>query len=319
MQVFGARSLALLSDEATLNVLVQLSRRPSSALDIESAVPGLSYKVAQARLRKLLTLDLVEPVDRRRAARARQGRTEPHRLRQAGRAIQPVIQAAADCEAAWPTRARPFAPRGAEALAVAGDRSFRAIARVLAHQRLRLKELESLLPEISHGTLQRRLREREALGLIHSEKDGREAWQSLTDDARRLATVAIYAGRWDWLYGHLDGIPFASDLAGQVHQLAPLVSIPHQFTGICRLHEDWPTTVHSDVYLAAKAGRLTAFVVAPLEHPQASARGTPHQWAQALLTDDPSPISITGDEPLLHAIIAAFHRELSAARHELAH
>src|SRR6202034_482187 len=111
------------------------------------------------------------------------------------------------------------------------------------HERLRVRDLEALIHEISHGTLERRLRDREAQGLIKSQREGREAWHSLTDSAPLQGAIAMYAGRWEWIFGDTDKGLLASDLAGVIHQLAPLVRLPDQLNGICRMREDWHTTL----------------------------------------------------------------------------
>jgi DNA-binding HxlR family transcriptional regulator len=312
LEVFGAQCLDLLGDEAMVTVLSQLRLKALSAMQMEQAVPGLSYKVALSRLRRLVSLGLVAATGQALGGGRSSGRVA-HRLITPGSAILTVVGCAANCEATWGRRPRPFAPLGAQALAVAADRSWRAIARALAHERLRVRDLEALIPEISHGTLERRLRDREAQGLIKSQREGREAWHSLTDSARRQATVAMYAGRWEWIFGDADKGLLASDLAGVIHQLAPLVRLPDQLNGICRMREDWHTTLQSDVYLAVRAGELIPFVVGPLGQPDVTAKGTPQEWAQALITDDVRTIVSTGDGELLAAVIAGLHHELCAA------
>jgi DNA-binding HxlR family transcriptional regulator len=310
LEVFGASCLDLLADEATVIVLAHLRTRAMSAIEIGEATPGLSNRVLLSRLDRLASHGLVGIADQRQ----REGglRRVSHHLLASGQAILTVVDAAAGCEAQWPQRPRPFAPLGTEALAVAADRQSRAIARALASGRLRLRELETLLPEIAHGTLERRLRERGALGLLSSEREGREAWHSLTDIARRLARVALHAARWEWTFGKLDAGSRASDLAGLIHQLAPLARLPKGVNGICLLREDWHATLQSDIYLAARGGRLAPFVTVPLERPDATAQGTPEQWAQALVTDEPAGITCTGSRALLRSVIAGLGRELSA-------
>jgi DNA-binding HxlR family transcriptional regulator len=309
IEVFGARCLDLLADEAMVTVLGQLRLEALSAIEMEQAVPGLSYKVALSRLRRLVSLGLVAATGQARGEGRSSGRVA-HRLIAPGSAILTVVGCAANCEAAWGRRPRAFAPLGAEALAVAADRPWRAIARALAHERLRVRDLEALIPEISHGTLERRLRDREAQGLIDSQREGREAWHSLTDSARRQATVAMYAGRWEWIFGDADKGLLASDLAGVIHQLAPLVHLPDQLNGICRMREDWHTTLQSDVYLAVRAGELIPFVVGPLGEPDVTAKGTPQEWAHALVANASDEMVSSGDARLFAAVITGLHREL---------
>jgi hypothetical protein len=58
------------------------------------------------------------------------------------------------------------------------------------------------------------------------------------------------AARWEWVFDERDKGLLASDLAGLIHQLAPLARVSEDMNGICKLHEVWHTTRQSDVYLA---------------------------------------------------------------------
>ena len=307
LEVFGTRCFDILSDEATLAILLHLREEPSSASEIEASVDGIGYRVALARLHLLLLRGLVELVV---GADGHQQRRVPHRLTASGCAILTVVDAAADGEGGWPRTPASFGPPGSTALGVAADPACRAIARVLAHDRLRARDLERLLPDISHGTLLRRLRYCTALGLLSTEKEGRSAWLSLSDGARRMASLAMSAACWEWVFDDRDTEVLASDLAGLIYQLAPLAHVQQDLNGICKLHEDWHTTLQSDVYLAVGGGRLTPFVVGPLGPWDAVASGTPQQWCEALINGDSAGIASTGDRALLEAVIAGLNPEL---------
>jgi hypothetical protein len=156
----------------------------------------------------------------------------------------------------------------------------------------------------------RRLRYCTALGLLLTEKEGRSAWLSLSNAARRLASLAMSAARWEWAFDDRDKGLLASDLAGLIYQLAPLARVPQDLNGIVKLHEDRPVTLQSDVYLAVGGGRLTPFVVGPLGPWDIVASANPQQWAEALVSGDPAGITSTGDRALLEAVIAGLNPEL---------
>ena len=120
------------------------------------------------------------------------------------------------------------------------------------------------------------------------------------------------AARWEWVFDERDKGLLASDLAGLIHQLAPLARVSEDMNGICKLHEVWHTTRQSDVYLAVGGGRLTPFVVGPLGPWDVVARGNPQQWCEALFTGDSAGITSTGDRALLEAVIAGLNPELRA-------
>ena len=60
LEVFGTRCLEVLSDEATLAILLHLGREASSPSQIEASIDGIGYRVALARLRLLRSRGLVE-------------------------------------------------------------------------------------------------------------------------------------------------------------------------------------------------------------------------------------------------------------------
>src|ERR1700693_919637 len=109
LEVFGTRCLDVLSDEATLAILLHLRGEASNASQIEASVDGIGYRVALARLRLLLLRGLVDLVD----ADGHHQRRVPHRLTTAGRAILTVVDVAAACEAGWPQPRGAFGPPGA--------------------------------------------------------------------------------------------------------------------------------------------------------------------------------------------------------------
>jgi DNA-binding HxlR family transcriptional regulator len=308
LEVCGAWCLGLLSDEATSAVLAVLARETLSAVGIREGVSGLGYRVGLSRLRKLERLGLVA-LEHPHGPPARGG---AHCLTTAGNAIVAVIDAAAACEAGWTESPPAFGAAGSRALAVAADKEFQAIARALAHERLQLRLLKKLLPDMSQGTLDRRLHDRGELGLVSSIKEGREAWHSLTAAGRRMATVALYAACWEWRFGRGDKNVLRSDLAGPIHQIAPLVGVQEGLRGVCVLHEDWPTTVQGDVYLALSGGQLTPFVLPPISRRDVEARGTPEQWTRALVDGELTALHSSGDRTLLAATIEGLHRQLCA-------
>jgi DNA-binding HxlR family transcriptional regulator len=309
LDVSGARCLELLNDGAMLVVIGLLRDRALSAVGVQDLAAGIGYRVALMRLRTLLQTGLVA-LDRPRRSSGREVRAAPHRLTAQGRALLTVVDAAAHCEAAWQAPHSAFGEPGARALSVAADREFQAIARALAHERLRLHDLRKMVPTMSRGTLDRRLRDRAEQGLVRSEKDGREAWLSLTADARRLATVTLYAARWEWMFGLESAEALRSDLAGPIHQLAPLASLEVRVSGVIALSEDWHSTLQGDVYLAIAGGRLHPYVVAPTGDLDLTARGTPEQWAHALVTGDTARLVSTGDQSLLSPVVRSLHREM---------
>jgi hypothetical protein len=82
--------------------------------------------------------------------------------------------------------------------------------------------------------------------------------------------------------------------------------------GICKLHEEWHTTLQSDIYPAVDSGRLTPFVVGPLGPWDTVASGSPQQWSEALISVNPAGITSTGNRALLEAVTTGLNPELRA-------
>jgi DNA-binding HxlR family transcriptional regulator len=220
----------------------------------------------------------------------------------------PVIATAVRCQEKWSVQPDTYGPPGAAAISLASDVALRIAARALAHERMRVGELAALLPEARRSTLKRRLGEAATLGVLASRKEGRAVWYGLTDDARCLSVLVLKAAAWEWGFGEEKEL-LSSDIAGLIHQIAPLARLPEDVNGVCLLHEDWPRTLQSDVYVVARDGRLNALMLAP-GHRDAEASGSPEQWARALIANDPSAIVASGDPQLVAAIIEALHGAL---------
>jgi DNA-binding HxlR family transcriptional regulator len=311
LEVFGTHCLEVLSNEVTLAILLCLRARAMTPTEMAEASQRLGYRIVLARLQALLRLELVLLLDspRQRGVSGHR-RGGLHGLSASGLAILDVVNVAAECEQAWPRRPTSFGPPGAVALGVVADHPFQAIARALASKPLRASELERLLPEISHGTLLQRLHDYAELGLFTREEQGRAIWYSLTDAARRLATVTLHAALWELLYGERERDRLAGDLAGFVYQVAPLVRLPTAVSGSCVLHDDWHTVLQRDIYLGAGAGQLAVHFVPPVGPIDSDAHASPQQWSRAIIEGNPSGIYTAGDRGLLEATICGLHGTL---------
>lgn len=298
-EIFGGPCLRLLSDPAAASILIHLRQAPAPTRDLLELGTGLGYPTLMSRVRLLAKHRLVD-----------RG-TEVHLLT-AGRAALSVIDVAAAREGEWPTDRDRFVLPGTRALSVACDSRWRAISRVLAHEPARIRDLEKLLPRLAKGTLERRLRQRREDGLLTAEKDGRDVWHGLSEHGRRLAGLGLHATRWEWVFGQRDKGLLSSDLSGIVHQLAPLVCVSDGIQGVCLFREHWHRTIDRDVYLAVRDCRVLPYVVAPLASPDAVAHGTPHEWAQALVTGDWTNIKCDGESGLIRALVRGLHKEIRA-------
>jgi DNA-binding HxlR family transcriptional regulator len=260
-------------------------------------------------VREVMHRGVIEPADEYSQDANARGRR--YQLTEAGRAILPVADTAVRCQDKWPVQPSSYGAPGAAALSLAGDVALRAAALALAHDRMRVSELAVLLPEVSRTTLKRRLRDAADLSVFESTQEGRGVWYGLTDAARCLSVLVLRAAGWEWGYGERNRELLTSDIAGLIYQIAPLARLPESVNGVCVLHEDWHSTLQSDVYVVARDGRLVALPVG-VGHRDAEAAGSPDGWVRALIANDPSAIAASGDRELVAAIVAGLHDALEA-------
>jgi DNA-binding HxlR family transcriptional regulator len=299
-ETFGVQWLGLVGDEIKAAVLVSLRKRPAAAAELAQQLSGVAYDAARRRLRALEAGSFVEPdiPDEETSSNGSAGGVR--RLTDRGLALASVRDVAAE----WEAKFAPWTPAtrtlGAEAARIAADVPTRAIGRALAHGALRVSELEPQLTDLSHAALISRLGELAERGLLIREAQGREVSYTLAEAGRRLVGVMVSAA---WAEGaHVDLDTRGSDLAGAMHQLAPLARVSG-VSGVCAIREHWHTTVQEDVYLSAGGGRLTALAVGPVGQPAARAEGNPVQWGMALIGDYAQALTIEGDGELAKAIV----------------
>jgi DNA-binding HxlR family transcriptional regulator len=315
----GDATLALLADDGMLAVLGELSRGEVRARDIESSVPGVTRRTALRRLQTLtahgyarVTSDVDTgrlPAGRKEASPGSSpaGRRAPSRapyvLTRLGRECLPkVIDAAAYCERKWcpPPSPAPGAS-GLWAIKLVADLPARSIVRALADAPLRQGELLARLPLFARSTLLGRLKMLSSCDLLAREGRPGEVRYRLTDGARHLVVVALRAAYCEgrWVGAREDSSLAGDDLPGLLHMLAPLARVDREIAGACRWRLDSPG---ADTYLTVRSGRIAALGAAPTVAPDADGVARPEIWGEALLSGDPSGISVTGDRALFDAI-----------------
>ena len=278
----GDATLDLLTDESTLVTLNELSVGPARAVDIEARVPGIARWTALRRLRALADSGFASPVDdeTRSPRAARQSGTKvPYALTALGRdRLLEVVAAAAHCEATWcsPPAMRPLQP-GLWVLRLVADHHTRAVGQALASAPLRPSDLRVRLPHLGRSTINRRLRDLPAVGVLARETYAGEVRYSLTDGARHLAIVRLRAAQCEWDRTSRQVEP-GRDLPIIVRVLAPLGRIGPDVGGTCHWRFDAGSAPEPEIYLAAAAGRIAALDTGPPTLPQAVGRATPRQW-----------------------------------------
>jgi DNA-binding HxlR family transcriptional regulator len=304
----GDATLELAADLCMLAVLDELSRGPMRASEIERCAPGIPRWTALRRLRTLARNGYAGPVPERDTRSPRRGRAGGIRARyeltDLGReCLLEVPAAAVHWEQRWcsPPPEQP-GPAGLWALKLVRDRHTRGLVRALADAPLRPTELEVRLPELGRSALLDRLRSLTGCGVLLREEHPGEVRYALADSARHLSLIVVRAARCEGQRASPADRALIGDLPGLLHLLAPLARIPQDVSGICRVHIDG-AVLEADISLAAAKGGIAALGTAPTATPHAVSHGTPRDWCEALLHNDPSKIVTSDDAKLVRAVL----------------
>jgi DNA-binding HxlR family transcriptional regulator len=311
----GARALELLAEQWMIPVLQALSDGSTRPAELERRLPHVGHSTVIRRLRRLLDSELVtyerRPGTPPHARSAGTPQEAHYELTDAGRMLLEVTAHARRWERIWCARTELRGPAGVLAVRLLADRHTRKTMLVLADGWLCTKGLDELVPDLGRSALRRRVRELVLAGLLEQHKSGRVPQYALTAAARHLASVAMLAGRWEWLWSRPAHPAPGSDLHSLFHVLAPVARIPEPVAGICQLHVDPRGADDPTIYLAAQAGNVRALADAPTAPPEAVGHGTPEAWCEALLLRE-GPITVSGDRALLTAIMGALSTALLA-------
>ena len=300
----GDATLDLLTDEATLVTLSELSAGPVRAVDIEARVPGVPRWTAVRRLRALADAEFARAdEDGASPSKRPSGARVPYRLTALGRdCLLEVVAAAVHCEQTWCTPPERPIHRGLWVLRLVADHHTRAVGQALASAPLRPSDLRVRLPHLGRSTINRRLSSLPTVGVLAREEYGGEVRYALTDGARHLAIVRLRAAQCEWQRSPPAELQ-SRDLPVIVRVVAPLGRVRREVGGTCHWRFSGGLEPEPEIYLAAAAGRVAALNADPLTLPQAVSRGTPRQWCEALLGGAFSAIVTTGDPNLFGAVL----------------
>jgi DNA-binding HxlR family transcriptional regulator len=311
----GVRALKLLGERSMVAVLRALAEGALRPAALEQRVPDAGHSLVMRRLGHLLENDLVTYERRPGLPPNAHSAGTPHQARydltDAGRTLLEVTQEAGRWEQTWCSQDERREPADTLAIKLAADKHMRKITLLLADGPLCTRDLEKRTPDLGRSALLRRLRDLVLAGLLERRERGRSPLYELTSGARHLALVAMLAGRWEWQWSRPEHPAPASELHELLHMLAPVAHIAEPIAGICQLHLDAGGVDEPDIYLAAGAGRVLALADAPLGPPEAFGHASPEAWCDALLLRE-GPITMTGDQALLAAVMAALSAALLA-------
>jgi DNA-binding HxlR family transcriptional regulator len=311
--------LALLGEDRMTAVLRALTGGPARPSRVEQKL-GASHSVVFERLNRLVDLGLLSHERRPGEPPHSDSAGVPQRalygLRDAGRAALEVVAQAERWDAACEPQPTAASKPASTAIKLLGDRYTCAILFILADGALRAAEIAAGLLDLGRSSLRRRLRELALAGMLEAHQLGRTRNYELTCAARRLASVAIVAARWEWRWGSTQrSRRAAADLGEILSLITPAARLPRSLAGVCRLQVHHSSGEHGEIFLDARAG-----TVRPLSAERAAAHlteaigvATPDEWCEALLSGE-LPRQSCGDLRLLEGVLQAVAAALSLQR-----
>ena len=204
----------------------------------------------------------------------------------------------------------------ARALAATGDRWTLLIVLALASGRMRLTRLQSQLPGVSTGVLERYVQRMTAIGLVTRTRFREmppRVEVELTDSGRELVPVAGALAQWGmrnrWSPpGQRERIDVSALLRMLPALLTPLTGVPHGCIEVMVTGTDPPVACVLHIqhgHLRMLDGAAEAFALAR-DGADAGVEGDEQAWIAALgPSRDFSGLRITGDERLIADVIGA--------------
>jgi DNA-binding HxlR family transcriptional regulator len=304
----GAGALKLLAERSMVAVLRGLAGGAGRPSELERLLPDVGHSLVMRRLRRLLDRRLVSyehrPGTPPRARRAGVPQEARYSLTKPGRMLLDLADAADRWELEWgPGGERPSTGTSL-AIRLAADPHIRGIALMLAAGPLSSVELEGRSAELRRSALRRRLRELVSARLLERCSSAGLSSYGLTASARRLALLALLAGRWELRCGSAAVASAAQDLASLLALLAPLARAHRSLNGLCRLELAGGGERTCAIYLSLDTGAVAVLAGRPTQSPAAVARADPGQLCRSLL-DGRQLIATSGDQALLSGALEA--------------
>ena len=233
------------------------------------------------------------------------------------------ILAVADLVEAWLARA-PQGPiafggesaKGAIRALVAGWDS--TVLRALAARPLSLTELDSVIPDLSYPSLERRLSAMRAARQVEMFPDGTGTAKpyGVTEWARQAVGPLVAAGRCECEHLAGEAEPLTRiDVEAAFLLAAPLASLPPTANGGCLLAvsaddgEDGGRLVGVDV--GVERGEVVSCSASLDPESRSWAKGPVESWTTAILEGPPSSLEVGGEDvELVRALIAGIHSAL---------
>jgi DNA-binding HxlR family transcriptional regulator len=310
----GGFALSLLSVPLNVQVLQALEEEPRSLIDLRRAIGSPPPTTMRGHLRTLTELGVLD----RRLENEIPG-SIAFELGGHGRDLLAV----ADILAAWlrespegPIELGSSAAKNAIKALVEGWSS--AIIRALAAKPLSLTELSRLISGLSYPSLERRLGTMRLAGQIERRAGaGRGTPYAVTSWLQRAVGPLAAAQRWERATASVEAPPLTRiDIEALFLLAVPLVVLPAENSGVCRLAIDLPGEQDhrlAGAMVEVREGKVVACVSNLKGSAGAWALGSTAAWLAALIEDDLDQLELGGDCQLATAMVDRLHSALFRA------
>lgn len=311
----GGAVLSLLAGPLCAPILRAHLDGPLRLPDLREHIGGAAQTTLRGQVGNLRSIGALE-----RHVRSGMPYTVENELTETGHGILDV----ADKVEAWLSRA-PQGPvafgsepaKGAIRALVAGWGS--TILRALAARPLSLTELDSVIPEISYPSLERRLSAMRAARQVEvlTNDDGTAKPYTVTDWTRQAVVPLVAAGRCEC--EHLADVtdpPTRIDIEAAFMLAVPLVALPAGISGSCLLAvspagNGEPTERLAGVEVEVERGEVVSCVSRPETAPETRATGSADAWVATILGGRVDGFRVEGrDAELARALIEGMHVSL---------
>jgi DNA-binding HxlR family transcriptional regulator len=312
----GGTVLSLLASPLCAPILRAHLDGPLRLPDLRERIGGAAQTTLRGQVGNLRSLGALE-----RHVRSGMPYTVENELTDVGRGILGV----ADLVEAWLTRA-PHGPvafgsepaKGALRALVAGWGS--TILRALATRPLSLTELDSVIPDISYPSLERRLSAMRAARQVEvlSDEGAQTKPYAVTEWTRQAVALIAAAGRCECEHLADQAEPLTRiDVEAAFLLVLPLVELPASASGCLHLTVDGTGAADAaerliGVEVEFERGKLVSCVPSPGSQPTTWATGPVECWVTAILGGRVDGLQLGGDDAeLVHTLVERMHRSLS--------
>jgi DNA-binding HxlR family transcriptional regulator len=310
----GTLALRLLAPPLNVQILQALAGGPLPLLDLRRAVGFPPQTTLRAHLRSLSSTGIV--------VRRRQNHFPGDlavELTDPGRALLRVDRVVRRwLEAAPSGSIDPGSPAAKSVVKTLAEAWASNMVRALAARPLSLTELDSVIPDLSYPSLERRLTAMRVAGQVEKVTGRRGATPyGVTDWLRRATAPLIAAVRWE--REHIRGlmVPIGPrDVEAAFLLLAPLLEVPDKLSGSCKMVVELRSpaqTALAGVCLKVEDGHSTECYSRLEARADASVIGTAESWLGPV-GGGPIDFEIGGDSRLAGGVVEGLRRVLAGSK-----